>query len=387
MKRIYLDYNSSTPLDKRVKAAMDEYSERFGNPSNLHYFGRETREGIEVARRKVADFLCCSPEEVFFTSGGTEANNWAIKGLAFKHLAEGKRGHIITSAIEHASVLNPCQFLERIGFSVTYLLPDENGWIAPDAVARAIREDTFLVSLMHANNELGTLEPISEISEILRKREIFFHTDAVASAGKIELDVKKLGVSALTISAHKIHGPKGVGALYLKKGIQIENLIHGGHHEQGMRSGTENLLGIIGFGKACEITREEMATTVPKIRDLRDYLEEEVKRRIPDIRINGAGASRLCNTSSISFAYVEGEALLMNLDLEGIAVSSGSACSAGEVSHVLQALSLPPEFINSTVRFSLGRENTRAEIEFTIDKLEGVVKRLREISPLKKRKE
>lgn len=384
MKRIYLDYNSSTPLDERVIEAMNQYLKKFGNPSNLHSFGREMREGIEVARKKVANFLNCQPEEIFFTSGGTEANNWAVKGLAFKRLSEGKKGHLITTAIEHASVLNAAQFLERLGFAVTYLMPDGKGWISPEKVEESLREDTFLVSIMHSNNEIGTLQPIGEIARILREREIFFHTDAVASAGKIELNVKELGVDGLTISAHKLHGPKGVGALYLRKGTEIENLIHGGHHELGLRSGTENALGIVGFGKACEISQEEMAKVVPKIRDLRDYLEEEIEKRIPDILFNGHREKRLCNTSSVSFGYIEGEALLMNLDLEGVAVSSGSACAAGEVSHVLKAISLPPEFLNSTVRFSLGRENTKEEIDYTLSVLERVVKRLREISPLRR---
>lgn len=383
MKRVYLDYNSSTPLDERVMEAMNQYLGKFGNPSNFHSFGREVREGIEVARRKVANFLGCEPEEIYFTSGGTEANNWAVKGLAFKHLLAGEKGHIITTAIEHASVLNAAQFLEKLGFNVTYLFPDGKGFIAPDLVERSLREDTFLVSIMHSNNEIGTCQPITEIARILRGREIFFHTDAVASAGKIDLNVRKLEVDGLTISGHKIHGPKGVGALYLKKGTKIENLIHGGHHEQSLRSGTENALGIVGFGKACEIVQEEMAKTIPKIKELRDYLEKEIERRISAIRFNGDAKERLCNTSSISFAYIEGEALLMNLDLEGIGVSSGSACAAGEVSHVLKALSLPPEFLNSTVRFSLGRENTKEEIDYTIDVLEKVVKRLRAISPLK----
>ncbi len=384
MKRIYLDYNSTSPIDKRVIAVMVEFMrEKFGNPSNLHYFGREAREGIERARRQVAKFLGCEPEEIFFTSGGTEANNWAIKGVAFSSLREkGNKGHLIVSAIEHHSVLNSAKFLEGIGFAVTYLKPDKFGKISPKEVKRAIRSDTRLISIMHSNNEIGTIQPIEEISLIAQEEGIYFHTDAVASAGKLDLNVKELKVDLLTISAHKFHGPKGVGALYLRKGTKTENLIHGGHQEKGGRSGTENLLGIVGFGEACAIAQNEMRESWERIKKLRDYLEEEIKKKIPEVMVNGHPQDRLINTTSVSFKGVEGEALLMNLDLEGVAVSSGSACAAGEVSHVLEAISLPPEFANSTVRFSLGRENTKEEIDRAVEVLEKVVRRLRDISPL-----
>ncbi len=388
MKRVYLDYNSSTPLDKRVKEAMEEFlGEKFGNPSNLHSFGRETREGIEQARKRVAEFLSASPDEIFFTSGGTEANNWAIKGLAFRALEEGKnKRHIITTSIEHHSILHTTEFLEKLGFQVTYLPPDRYGMISPSAVKEAIRDDTLLVSIMHSNNEIGTIQPIKEIAQITRSFGVYLHTDAVASAGKVDLSVKEMGVDLLTISGHKIHGPKGVGVLYIKRGQKMENLIHGGSHEQGFRSGTENLYGIVGLGKACEIAKKEMKEQGERIKGLRDYLESEIRKRIPEVIFNGHPEQRIGNTTSVSIGYIEGEALLMNLDMEGIAVSSGSACSAGEVSHVIKAIGLPPEFINSTIRFSLGRENTKEEIDFVVAVLERVVKRLRAISPLWKKR-
>ncbi len=386
MRRVYLDYNSTTPLYPEVVEAILPYlKEHFGNPSNLHYFGRETREAIENARAQVAELLNASPEEIFFTSGGTEANNWAIKGIAYE---QKEKGHIVCSPIEHGSVLNTCTYLQTQGYDVTFVKVDAYGLVDPADVRKAIKKNTFLITVMHGNNEVGTIEPIQEIAKIASEAGVYFHTDAVASAGKVNLDVKKLGIDLMTISAHKIHGPKGAGALYIKNGVKIGPIIHGGHHEKGIRAGTENLAGIVGFGKACSILKDTMDEDIKRIKALRDYLEQEIFKGISDVRLNGHLEKRLVNTTHISVAYVEGESLLMNLDLEGVAVASGSACASGESepSPVLKAMNVPPEYINSPVRFSLGRENTMEDIDYAVDVLEKVVKRLRAISPLWKRR-
>ena len=387
MKRVYLDYNSTTPLYPEVFEAMLPYlKEHFGNPSNLHFYGRETKEAIENARVQVADLLNAAPEEIFFTSGGTEANNWAIKGIAY---GREEKGHIIGSPIEHGSVFNSCRELQPQGYDVTFVNVDSYGIVDPDDIKKAIKKNTILITVMHSNNEVGTIEPIREIAGIAQEAGVRFHTDAVASCGKLKLDVKELGVDLLTISAHKIHGPKGSGALYVKNGIKLEPIIHGGHQEQGMRAGTENLPGIVGLGKACSILKNTMDEDIKKIEALRDRLEQGIFKRIPEVRLNGHPKKRLVNTSQISVAYVEGEALLVNLDLEGVAVASGSACASGspEPSPVLKAMNVPPEYINSPIRFSLGRENTIEDIDYAVDVLEKVTKRLRDISPLwKKRK-
>ncbi|MDH5186959.1 MAG: cysteine desulfurase NifS [candidate division WOR-3 bacterium] len=386
MKRVYLDYNSTTPLYPEVFEAMLPYlKEHFGNPSNLHFYGRETKEAIENARVQVADLLNAAPEEIFFTSGGTEANNWAIKGIAY---GREEKGHIIGSPIEHGSVFNSCRELQPQGYDVTFVNVDSYGIVDPDDIKKAIKKNTILITVMHSNNEVGTIEPIREIAGIAQEAGVRFHTDAVASCGKLKLDVKELGVDLLTISAHKIHGPKGSGALYVKNGIKLEPIIHGGHQEQGMRAGTENLPGIVGLGKACSILKNTMDEDIKKIEALRDRLEQGIFKRIPEVRLNGHPKKRLVNTSQISVAYVEGEALLVNLDLEGVAVASGSACASGspEPSPVLKAMNVPPEYINSPIRFSLGRENTIEDIDYAVDVLEKVTKRLRDISPLWKDK-
>ena len=386
MKRVYLDYNSTTPLyPEAVEAMLPYLREHFGNPSNLHFYGRETREAIENARVQVAELINASPEEIFFTSGGTEANNWAIKGIAY---GREDKGHIISSPIEHGSVFSSCRELEPEGYDITSVNVDSYGVVDPDDIKKAIKKNTILITVMHSNNEVGTIEPIKEIAKIAQESKIRFHTDAVASCGKLKLDVKDLGVDLLTISAHKIHGPKGSGALYVKNGIKLEPIIHGGHQEQGLRAGTENLVGIVGFGKACSILKNTMDEDIKKIKALRDRLEQEIFKIIPEVRLNGHPEKRLVNTTQISVAYVEGEALLVNLDLEGVAVASGSACASGspEPSPVLKAMNVPPEYINSPVRFSLGRENTMEEIDYAVDVLEKVTKRLRAISPLWKKK-
>jgi cysteine desulfurase len=385
--RVYLDNNSTTPIDPRVKQAIEPYlGEIFGNPSNLHYYGRESAEGIARAREQVAAFLNAKPEEIFFTSGGTEANNWAIKGVAVAQMLTRGR-HIITSPIEHASVLGSTKYLADTAWQVTYLPVDSYGLIDPADVKKAITGATALVSVMLANNEIGTIEPVKEIAEICHEQGVLCHTDAVSAAGKIKIDVEELGVDLLTISGHKIHAPKGVGVLYIRSGTPIHPLIHGGHHEKGLRAGTENVVGIVGMGSACAILKEEWQQNAEKVRKLRDRLEQGILALIPDVRLNGHPQKRLPNTSHFSIAYVEGEALLMNLDLEGIAVASGSACSSGEPepSPTVKAIGVPELYRNSVVRFSLGEENTEEEIDYTLNVLEQVVKRLRAISPLTKK--
>lgn len=386
MKRVYLDYNSTTPLYPEVVEAMIPYlKEHFGNPANIHYFGRETHEAIENARVQVAELINASPEEIFFTSGGTEADNWAIKGIAYGYK---DKGHIISSPIEHHAVHNTCLYLQSLDYDITFVNVDSYGIVSPEDIKKAIKKNTILITIMHSNNEVGTIQPIREIAQIAQEAGICFHTDAVASCGKLKLDVRELGVDLLSLSAHKIHGPKGVGALYSKLGTKIEPILHGGHQEQGMRPGTQNLSGIVGFGKACAITKENMAKDVEKIKMLRDRLEQEIFKRIPEVHLNGHPEKRLVNTLNFCVGYIEGEALLVNLDLEGVAVASGSACTSGsaEPSPVLKAMNVPVEFINSPVRFSLGRGNTLEEILYAVDVLDKVTKRLRAISPLWKRR-
>jgi cysteine desulfurase len=383
MKKIYLDYNSTTPVDERVFEAMVPYLKgTFGNPSNIHQFGQEAKKGIEIAREQVARFIGAAPEEIFFTSGGTEANNWVLKGTAAALRARGK--HIITSPIEHSSVVETAHLLEKEGLKVDYAPVDEYGTVDLNFIKGTVNDGTILVSVMHSNNEVGTIQPIEEIVKIARQYSAVCHTDAVASASKVSVDVAALGVDLLTISSHKLHGPKGVGALYIKKGTKISPILHGGHHEKGMRAGTENLPGIVGFGKACELLHPTWKEEAAAMLKMRDYLEQKIFERIPAVRRNGHPQKRLPNTLNISIGYIEGESLLLALDLEGIAVSSGSACSAGaaEPSHVLKAMRVPSEFINSPLRFSLGRENTKEEIDFVVDSLVQTAERLRKLSPV-----
>jgi len=383
MQRVYLDYNSTTPVDPDVlKAMLPYFSEYYGNPSNIHSFGRDTREAIAQARDKTARFLNADPEEVFFTGSGSEADNWSVKGTAAALTDKGH--HIILSPIEHSAIAGTCAYLGNHGYEVSQLSVDETGRVNPDDVAKLIRTDTILVTVMLANNEIGTIEPVAEIARICRERGVCCHTDAVAAATKTELDVRALGVDLLTISGHKIHGPKGIGALYIRKGTQIHPLLHGGHQERGMRAGTENLTGIVGLGKACELAMGRWRAESALIQELRDYLHRLITDRIEEVRFNGHPTLRLPNTLSIGVGYVEGESLLVSLDLEGVAVASGSACSAGEAgaSATLKAINVPPQFLNSPLRFSLGRETSRQEIDYTVDALERVVKRLRDISPI-----
>ncbi len=378
--KVYLDHAATTPVDKEVLEAMlPFFDEKFGNASSLHAYGREAREALEKSKEEVAKLINADADEIIFTGSGTESDNLAIKGIAFKH----GRGHIITSKIEHPAVLETCKYLEKKGFDVTFLPVDEYGLVKPEDVENAIRDDTILISIMHANNEIGTIEPIEEIGEIARKHGILFHTDAVQSAGKIEIDVKKINVDLLSMSSHKIYGPKGVGALYVRRGVKLEPVLHGGGHEKGMRSSTENVAGIVGFAKACEICRRRMHEDADKITRLRDKIIKEVLK-IEESYLTGHPTRRLPNNASFYFKGIEGESLVLMLDAKGIATSTGSACSSKKLqaSHVLLAIGIRPEDAHGSLRVTLGRENTEEEIDYFLEVLPEVVEELRKISPM-----
>ncbi len=383
MKRIYLDYAATTPVHPDVVTAMLPYfTERFGNPSSIYSYGQEAKGAIEEARAKVAGLIGARNEEIVFTGGGTEADNYALKGVAY---ANEKRGnHIITSAIEHHAILESGKFLERKGFKLTYLPVDSYGLVDPEDVRRAITAQTVLVSVMHANNEVGTIEPIAEIAKIAREAGAYFHTDAVQTVGHISVDVAGLGVDLLSISSHKLYGPKGVGALYIRKGTRIASFMHGGEQERGRRAGTENVAGIVGFGKAAELAKPEIDSEVVRLTMLRDRLIQRVLERIDHVYLNGHPQRRLPNNVNVSVEFVEGESMCLNLDLEGICASTGSACSSSslEPSHVLMAIGIPAERGHSSLRFTLGKWTTEAEIDRTIEVLTQIVKKLRAMSPL-----
>lgn len=381
--RVYLDNNSTTRIDPRVARAVQPYLDGiFGNPSNIHSFGRECYDGIAEAREQVAAFLSAAPEEIFFTGSGTEADNWAIKGVAQALRRRGQ--HVIVSSIEHSAVLGAAAWLEAEGWRVTRLPVDRYGLVDPDDVRRSISSDTVLCSVMLCNNEIGTVEPVTEIATICRQHGVICHTDAVAAAGKMAVNVTDLGVDLLTISGHKLRAPKGIGALYIRPGTPIDPLIHGGHQERGLRGGTENVIGIVGLGAACSLLAQEWPEHARHERRLRDRLEQGIIDNVPEVIVNGHPERRAPNVCHVSVGYVEGEALLVSLDIEGIAVASGSACSSGEAgpSATVKAIGVPPLFANSSVRFSLGPENTEAEIDYTIAVFARVVARLRDISPV-----
>lgn len=391
MPKIYLDYAATTPVDPRVlKAMLPYFRDVFGNPSSLHIFGQASKRAINEARESVAKLIKADPQEIVFTSGGTEADNMALKGVFY---ASGQpRAHIITSAIEHHAVLEPCKFLETLGAKVTYLQVDKDGLASPEDVRKELRPETILVSIMHANNEIGTIQPIEEISKIVsefRKSGScpypYFHTDAVQTTGHLPIDVGELGVDLLSMSAHKLYGPKGVGALYIKKGTKITSFMHGGEQEKKRRASTENVAGIQGFGRACEIVVEEMEKESKRLTELRDWLINEILSKIKKSRLNGHPTQRLPNNVNVSIEGVEGEAMLISLDLEGIASSTGSACSSRilQPSHVLSALGLAPEIAHGSLRFTLGRWTRKKDLEYTVKKLIPIVERLRKISPLK----
>ncbi len=379
---IYMDYNATTPTDPRVLEVMSKYFyDKFGNPSSLYEIARENRKEIEKAREKVAELIDAEPEEIFFTSGGTESDNWAIIGTAFS--LKDKGNHIITSQIEHHAVLNTCKFLSKLGFEITYAPVDKYGIVDIDFIKKAIKKQTILITIMHANNEIGTIEPIEEVSKIAKENNVLVHSDGVQTVGKIPVSVKKLGVDMFSLSGHKFYGPKGVGALYLRKGIKIETLIHGGEQEKGKRGGTYNVPGIIGLGKASEIAKQEMFEEEKNIKYLRDKLEKGIIEKIPEIVINGHPESRLYNTLNLCVKYVEGESILLHLDFEKIYASSGSACTSGslEPSHVLLACGIPHEIAHGSLRFSLGKYNKEEDIDKVLETLPKIVEKLRKISP------
>lgn len=384
MRRVYLDHSATTPVDPEVAAIMmTYYTEKYGNPSSVHGFGREAKQALEQARSQVAELIGATPKEITFTSGGTEADNLAILGTAEALRKKGK--HIITSCIEHHAVLETCEYLEKNGFDLTVIPVDEEGIISVDEVQKAIRPDTILISMMHANNEVGSIQPISEIGKLAKEHSIVFHVDAVQSLGKIPVNVEEMNVDLMTVSGHKIYGPKGVGALYVRKGVRIVPLIHGGGQERKRRSGTENTPGIIGFGKACELAGQQMADDAERQKKLRDKLMNGILDRIEYVKINGpVGEKRLPNNVNVSIRFVEGESLLLSLDMLGIAASSGSACTSGSLdpSHVLLGMGLVHETAHGSLRFSLGRQNTEEEIDYVLEQLPKIVERLRMMSPL-----
>ncbi len=387
MRRVYMDNNATTPIHPEVMEALKESLGLYGNASSHHSFGMKAREKVEEARASVARLIGAEPEEIVFNSGGTEGNNYVIKGLtcAGRTCAIRPSGnHIITSATEHPSVLNVAKCVESFDIEVTYLPVDQYGLIDPDDVEKAIKDSTCLISIMYANNETGTIEPMEEIAQIARKHDILFHTDAVQAVGKIPVDVNELGVDFLTLSGHKIYGPKGIGALYIRKGRKICPLIDGGHQEMSLRAGTENTLGIMGLGKAAEIAAREMPQEKERLTALRDRLYEGLAERIEETRLNGHPTKRLPGTANIGFKYVEGESILLRLDMEGIAVSTGSACTSDslEPSHVLLAMGVPAEEAHGAMRFSLGRENTDEDTDYVLEKLPPIIQDLRQISPL-----
>jgi cysteine desulfurase len=380
-RRVYLDHNATTPVHPEVLAEMLPYfAEVYGNPSSVHGFGRQAREGVETARDRIATFLRVAPEEIVFTSGGTESDNLGVKGLA---QARGG-GHVITSRVEHHAVLRTCQALERQGVAVTYVPVDAEGRVDPDDVARALRADTVAISIMHANSEVGTLQPIAAIGALARERRIPLHVDAVQTFGKIPLDLDALGVDVLSFSSHKIYGPKGVGGLWIRRGTKMVAIQHGGEHERRRRAGTENVPGIIGFGKAVEIRGRDMPEESVRVQALRDRLWRGLQARVPEVRLSGHPTERLPGTANVAFRHVEAESIVLGLDLEGIAVSTGSACTSGNVepSHVLVAMAVPLDWAMGAVRCSLGRSTTEADIDHVIDAVEPLVRRLREAMPV-----
>ena len=382
MHRIYFDHNATTPVHAAVADALSaSIRAEFGNPSSVHHFGQQAKAAIDQARSAVAALIGSEPSEVVFTSGGTEGDNLAIRGAA-EALARGGRRHLIASAIEHEAVLHTLKALARIGADTTLLPVDETGVASLDSLRAALRDDTALVSIMHANNEIGTIQPVAELAQLAHERGALFHTDAVQSAGKIPVDVKALGVDLLSISAHKFHGPKGVGAIWIKRGLRMAPISTGGKQERNRRAGTENVAGIVGMGVAAEIARVKMAVEGARLQTLRDRLEDGILRAVPRTIVNGTKTPRLSNTTNISFERVEAESLLIALDLEGIAVSTGSACSSGtlEPSHVLKAMGLPTHRTQNSIRFSLGASNTEADVDRTVAVLPALVEKLRNLS-------
>lgn len=383
MKSVYMDHSATTPVHPQVVEAMLPYlTTHFGNPSSVHKFGREVRKAVEEARLQVAELIGAKPEEIFFTSGGTEADNMAILGVGEANAEKGN--HIITSKVEHHAVLDTCEYLEKKGFKVTYLPVDEEGLVSVDELKAAITDETILITMMHVNNEVGTIQPIEEIAQITREKGIILHTDAVQSVGKIPVNVDELGVDLLTMSSHKIYGPKGIGALYIRKGTKISPITFGGGQERKRRPGTENVPAIVGFGKATEVAKNELPAEMEKLAAMRNRFIDGILSSIDDVKLNGHPEKRIPGNVNVSIRYIEGEALLLMLDMKNIAASSGSACTSGSLdpSHVLLAMGLSHEVAHGSLRLTLGRENTMEDIDYVINELQVIVERLRAMSPL-----
>ena len=384
MKTTYMDYSATTYVKPEVlDAMMPFFTEKFGNPSSFYGISRETKMAVDNARAQVAKAINCDPNEVYFTGGGSEADNWAIKGIATAHMKKGN--HIITTKIEHHAVLHTCEFLEKFGFEVTYLDVNEEGFIDLKQLESAITDKTILVSIMFANNEIGTIQPIKEIGAICREKKVLFHTDAVQAIGSVPVDVKEMNIDLLSLAGHKLYGPKGIGALYIRKGVRIDNLIHGGGQERGRRAGTENIPGVVGLGKAIDIATENIEENRARLTVLRDKLIDGILERIPYARLNGPrGDKRLPGNSNISFEFIEGESILLSLDFEGICASSGSACTSGSLdpSHVLLAIGLPHEKAHGSLRTTLGAASTEEDVEKLLNELPPIIERLRNMSPL-----
>lgn len=383
MERIYLDNAATTRVRPEVAAeVLPIMTDVFGNASSVHAFGREAKKALEKARGQVADAIGAKKEEIFFTAGGSESDNWALKGTA--HQLKAKGNHIITTAIEHHAILHTCRTLEKEGFKVTYLPVDENGLVTAEQVENAITPETILVSIMMANNEIGTIEPIAEIGAVCKKHKVLFHTDAVQAIGHVPVDVKAMNIDMLSMSGHKFYAPKGIGALYIRTGVRIQNFVDGGAQERMRRAGTENLPAIVGMGKAIELMVQEMPEENARLTAMRDRLISGILEKIPDARLNGHPTQRLPGNVNVSIRFIEGEALLLSLDMAGIAGSSGSACTSGSLdpSHVLLAIGLPHEIAHGSLRLTLGRDNTEADVDYVLEKLPQIVERLRAMSPL-----
>ena len=382
-KTIYFDHAATTPVKPEVVEAMLPYfTEKFGNASSVYSIGRESKKAIEEARDQVAMALGAQSREIFFTGSGTEADNWAIKGFAYTNKAKGN--HIITTAIEHHAVLHTCQYLESEGFEVTYLPVDENGLVSPEQVRDAIKPNTILITVMFANNEIGTIQPIAEIGKIAREKGVCFHTDAVQAIGNVRINVVDMNIDMLSLSSHKFYGPKGVGALYVRKGMKVTSYLHGGAQERGRRASTENIAGIVGLGRAIQIANNNLDEHNKKVLELRERAINEITNKIPFVKLNGHRESRLPGNVNFSFEFIEGESLLLMLDMKGIAASSGSACTSGSLdpSHVLLAIGLPHEIAHGSLRLTFGEYNSHEDIDYLMEVLPGIVERLREMSPL-----
>jgi len=383
MKNVYMDYSATTYVKPEVLEEMLPYfTEKFGNPSSFYGISRVTKMAIDKAREQVAKALNCSPNEVYFTGGGSEADNWAIKGIASAH--KNKGNHIITTKVEHHAVLHTCAYLEKNGFDVTYLDVDEEGFINLDDLRNAITDKTILVSIMFANNEIGTIQPIKEIGEICREKKVFFHTDAVQAVGNVPVDVNEMNIDMLSLAGHKIYGPKGIGVLYIKKGIKIDNLIHGGAQEKNRRAGTENIAAIVGMGKALELATDNLEEHMKKLTLLRDKLMDGLLK-VPYTRLNGPkGDKRLPGNVNICFRFIEGESILLSLDFKGVCASSGSACTSGSLdpSHVLLAIGLPHEIAHGSLRLTMGEGSTEEDVDYVLDVVPPIIERLRNMSPL-----